>query len=386
MNLNYKKLILDAETEKIKDELKNAGSKLQEKASEPQGRLLSELSDMYDRTEENKARKVKTYLFKPYVWAPVLAVVIIAIVGFNMMNQPPVYMKYPDPIYYNLGGMESATGSSSMDVGIGSSSTSFAQPQATFKQRFIENLGQHAASPEDIAKAGSMLEKDVNVNIMLVKKVDSVELFAKTIFEPLGGYVQNIGQNNYYGDDNSFWVRGRIPADKMDLFRMSLKNFVGKDKYYQENLSAQSRTADIVVIDQNIKSVQDTINYLKAGIAKETDEVKKSALQKQLNQNNAYLKEREQTKKEILAQVNYVDVSLNAQTIPNFWSAKNINDIQNYFYGYESVSLWSQMLINALFVCIGALKILSWTFWAIIIVVWLIIRKRRKNKWLEQME
>lgn len=385
MGFNYKKFILDAETEKIKDELKNAGSKLQEKASEPQGRLLSELSDMYDRTEENRARKVKTYLFKPYVWAPALAVFVIAIITFTNLNNPPsqIYPNYYPDVYTYKGDISVAP--TAMDQGVGSSA-GFAAPQPTFKQRFIENLGQHAASPEDIAKAGSMLAKDVNVNIMLVKKVDSVELFAKTMFEPLGGFVGNIGQDNYYANRSTFWVRGKIPADKMDLFRMSLKNFVGNNKYYQENLSAQSRTSDIIVIDQNIKSVQDTISYLKTSIVKETDEVKKAALQKQLNQNNAYLKEREQTKKEILAQVNYVDVSLEVKTIPSFWSAENISDIQNYFYGYESVSLWSQMLINVLFVCIGVLKILSWTFWVIIIVVWLIIRKRRKNKWLEQME
>lgn len=383
--MNYKKIILDNETEKIKNDLKGFGAQVQTKAVEPKERLMSELSEMYDQTETNKSKKFLMTLSRPFVWIPAMSVSLVLICAMiiipQLINTSPDY--YGGPVYMN-DAQKTFSPNLIMDEGIGSAA-GIQSEQSTFKDVFIRNLGQHEASPEDVAKYGSLLAKDININILLTKETANVETFATMLYESAGGYVENIGQDSY-NSSKYFSVRGKIPADKIELFRAGLKNLVGSDKYYQENLNAQSRTADIVVIDQKIKDVENAIKSLQTKIANATDETQKSAWQKQLNQNRAYLAEREQTKKQIMADVNYIDVSLYARTIPSFWHAQNFSDIKQYFNGFETVSMWNQMSLNALFVFLAALKIFSWTFWAIAIVIWLIVRKRKKNKWLEQME
>ncbi|MFH0987828.1 MAG: DUF4349 domain-containing protein [Parcubacteria group bacterium] len=382
MKLNYKNFTLDNETEKIKENLQAIGAKLQEKSAEPKVRLMSELSDLYDRTSENKSRKFTMTLARPVVWMPAMAVSVTLIIAVLVLPfESSQVMKYNYPTY-------SGSGRVIMDEGIGASS-GIQSAQPTFKQVFINNLGQHEASPEDIAAKGSILSKDINVNILVTKQISDAEKFAKDSFEPFGGYVVSVGRENYYYNSNgnkNFWISGKIPADRMDAFRSALKIFIGKDKYYQETISAQSRTADIIVIDQKVKDVQAAIKSLQSSIARETDVAKLATLKTRLYQNQAYLTEREQTKKEIMAQVDFVDVSLNVQTIPSFWHSRSFSDVQRYFSGFEDVSLFGQLGINALFVCLVALKIFSYTFWAIGIVIWLIIRKRRQDKWLAQME
>ena len=84
--------------------------------------------------------------------------------------------------------------------------------------------------------------------------------------------------------------------------------------------------------------------------------------------------------------VEYVDIYLSIEIMPGFWKAKDIRSIKSLYKGFEEVSLWNNLLFNVLFVVIWFFRILSYTFWLIPIIIWLIIRKRRERKLLEELD
>lgn len=381
MKLDNKKF---EDIKETKGRLKEAGRELREKSTGSKDNLMLMLDEMYESTPENKKNKIKCFFKKGLVLAPVIgaAVIILAIAALEIINRP-----YSGPVY-----TKQYIESSSLDQDIfgrkapsdPSDIAGYSQ-SGTFKNKFLSLLGRHEAGPDEIAERGSILEKDLNIDLITTKKEDDAEKFAKNTFESLEGYVENIRQY-YYSHSKRIRINGKIPADKMEDLRQSLKDYVEKSNYYRENIKAQSRTEDIIVIEEKIKEVEESIEYLENAIEQETNQAKKEELQKKLEENRAYLQERQETEEEIMQRVEYVDVNLVIEIIPSFWKANDFKDIKRFYKGFEAASLWEKLLFNALLVAIWFFRILSYTFWLIPIAAWLIIRKRRKKRFLRELD
>ncbi len=390
---NIKKINPDEKELETKQELKNLGAQLAEHSANPQRKLEAELSDLYNSVPENKKSRLKSFFGKRLVVYPVLGLVVIifSVVMIKITDTKEVYdyaysgdsYDYSNPITTDEGFQFiqtcGITGCGS--AGLGSNKTTLLQKTATFKDKFLGALGYHEASPEAIAERGPILEQALNVSILTTEKTTETRKTVEHVFEDYGGYVIKITPSIYM--INAY---GKIPADRIDDLKNYLKDYAGKDKYYQENLSANSRTADVIAIEEKIKEVEDSIEYLKNAIAGETDPAKKQTLQKQLEETRAYLGEREETKENIMDRVEYVDVNINITSIPSFWKASRMSEIQKLYSGFNQISMWDKLIINVLHVIIIFLRILSYTFWIIPIVIWIIILRRRDKKLLEEME
>lgn len=407
MNKYNKKFNLNEKERSVKEELKKLGVDIQKLSAEPKERLSTILQEKYESVPENKWNKTKSYFKRPLILAPIAGLSVVVIFFFVMNALYPMsYTNYPylepasysdDSIHYSNKIGEPKAGPASVGGG-GEYGLMYLEKAATpsglkhsssptFKDKFLNLLGSHQADYQDIADRGAILEKDLNVKLITTQKEIDVELFARGTFESLGGYVENINQSSYYSAKNKrLFIQGKIPADKIDALRLALKNFVGKDKYYQEYLKAVSRTADVIVIEEKIKEVEKSIEYLEDAIAREANPKKKQQLQKQLIDNKNFLAEREQTQEKIMERVDFVDVGLNLRIIHSFWRAGGIDDIRLLYSGFENASIWDNLIINVLHIIIIFLKILSYTFWIIPIIVWIIIKKKRQKKFLAELD
>jgi len=405
MNKYNKKFNLNEKERSVKEELKGLGVDIQKSSAEPKEKLVAILQEEYESAPENKWNKIKCFFKHPLILAPISGLAIVVIFFFAMNALYPMnYTDYPylepayydDNIYYSneigelKSGPASVGGSRGGKYGLeqaGMAALSTYSGSPTFKDKFLNLLGSHKADYQDIADRGAILEKDLNVKLITTQKEIDAELFARGTFESLGGYVENINQNTYYSRKNKrMYIQGKVPADKIDALRLALKNFVGKDKYYEEYLKAVSRTADVIVIEEKIKEVEKNIEYLEDAIIRETNPAKKQELQKKLEENKAYLGERQQTQERIMERINFVDVSLDIRIINSFWQASNVNDIRFLYAGFEEASIWDNLIINVLHVIIIFLKILSYTFWIIPIIIWIIVLKKRQKRMLAELD
>ncbi len=221
MKDNNKKFILDKDMKSTKNSLKNLGEKFRDDAKDSQSESQSLLNEMYDKTPENKKNKFKAFFKKPLVYLPVagMAVLVLAFIALRSIYYVPSYIgesySKSTPLYLDEDTLFGVTPFSDT-AGAGYSS-------GTFKDKFLNTLGRHEASPDDIAEKGSILEKDLNIDIITTEKEDDVERFAKDIFESLDGYVENINQRNYRYSKR-LMIYGKIPAEKVDELRDKLKD------------------------------------------------------------------------------------------------------------------------------------------------------------------
>lgn len=366
------------EEEKIKNRLKEVGKSLRNK-SRADGQLSEILENVYE-TNEGKGRKgyVLAFLKKPLFLVPAgLVVIFFAVVVYKEFTYSPSY-DYP-----SYGGSWEGGGDISFWALESSTGSKYQAP--TFKQRFLSRLGQNEASPYEIAKRGPILEKDLNVEIMTDKK-DEASGVIQNAFTSLGGFVNSMNNDTSGQRRGRIYVYGKIPANNIEAFRILVKNFVGEEKYYREGMQAQSRTADMIEIEKKIKEVEESIKYLEDAINKETNPIKKAELEKKLADNRAFFTEREETKNQIEERVDFVDVKLTAIIFPKFWQASSIDDFKSIYVGFEEPTLLDKFKINATRILVLFIQILSYTFWLIPIIAWILWKRQKEKRLLEELE
>ena len=363
----------------LKDELKRFGEAARKKAEVSKGRIESAVEQIYETTEgKSKAGHIFPLIKKIVLIGVGVATVFVV---YSYVTTP----RYDRSVYDEMGGWEGAMGVQEMGLTV-TPRYKYKRPAPTFKDRFLGALGQHEASPYEIAKKGPILEKDMNVEMMTTKEKVETENFVQSAFQLAGGYVTQINPCNYCGKRGSLQVYGKVSIGNLEGFRAMLKNFIGEDKYYREDVTAQSRTADIIEIEKKIKEVEKSISYLEGAISRETDPKKKAELEKKLIDNRAFFTEREGTKEAIEERVNFVDVSLSVTFLPTFLKASTFDDFKLLYLGFAQPSMFDKFKINTTRVLVILLQILSYTFWIIPIFVWLWWRKRRIKKMLEELE
>ncbi len=371
------------EEEKIKSGLKDVGKSLRDKSRAADDRLGEMLENVYETSEgKGEIGYVLSFFKKPLFLVPAgLVVIFFAVIIYNVYKEFTYNPSYNYPSYggsWEGGGDRYFGGASEMSVG-----ASYQPP--TFKQRFLSRLGQNEASPYEIAKRGPILEKDLNVEIMTDKK-DEASGMIQNAFTSLGGFISSINNDTASQRRGRIYAYGKIPANNIEAFRILIKDFAEEEKYYREGIQAKSRTADMIEIEKKIKEVEDSVKYLEDAIKKEADPVKKAGLEKKLADNQAYLGEREETKKGIEERVEFVDVKLTAIVFPKFWQASSIDDFKSIYVGFEEPTLLDKFKINATRVLVIFLQIFSYTFWLIPIIILVWWRKRKEKGLLEELE
>ena len=365
------------EEKEIKGNLKEIGQSLKNSSRATDNKLGEMLESVYETSAgKGKIGYVFGFFKKPLVWVPAVAVIL-----FMVANSATLFR--PTKIYD--GGYYSDSGNIDFGVPMGMSESSSYKTSTTFRQRFLNRLGQNEASPYEIAQRGPILEKDLNVEIMTNQK-DAASAVIQNAFTSLGGFISSINNDTAGQRRGRIYAYGKIPANNIEAFRILIKNFAEEDKYYREGMQAQSRTADMIEIDKKIKEVEKSIKYLEDAISRETDSTKKAILEKQLADNQAFSNEREETKKQIQERVDFVDVRLTAIIFPEFWKASSINDLKSIYVGFEEPTLLDKFKINATRVLIFFIQILSYTFWMIPIIVWVWWKKRKTKEILNELE
>lgn len=377
-----KKFKLDSEEKKIKNNLQQLGEKIRIRAKDSGPQTKQILEQTYVATEGKGAIGYFTNFLKRPAFAVSAILLVLVFVGYyRLFIYRPMRSVLDDPYYNYSGGWsegESLAGPSMQSTGVG-------RTAPTFKEKFLSALGSHEASPYEIAKRGPLLEKDLNVEIMTDKK-DEADSIIKDAFQTTGGYINRIEPCNSCSRRGTLTVYGKVPADNLESFKAMIKSFVGETKYYREGLNAQSRTADIIAAEKSIKEVEDSIGYLEDALTRETDLKKKAELEKKLADDRAFLAEREETKKQIEERVEFADVYLSVTFLPTFWKASSFEDFKLIYLGFEQPSLLDQFKINATRVMIFLLRLLSYTFWLIPIVIWFWWRRRGEQSLLDELE
>lgn len=373
---------INEQDKNLKAKLKHLGMTAQKASNASKERIRPIVAQTYDATENKSGFfniNISIFsLLKKCAFAGV-GVAILFIAYKLYVGKPS---QYPGP-YYPAGDIYSEGMGVEMGLTGGIGGRKYQAP--TFKQRFLNKLGQHEASPYEIVQRGPILEKDLNVEIITTKK-DVAESFVQNSFQSVGGYVTRMDPCNNCGKRGGLRVYGKVPANGLDGFRAMIKNFVEEDKYYREGMTAQSRTADIIEIEKRIKEVEESIQYLQGAISRENDPQKKAELEKKLADSRAFFVEREQTKKTIEEKVEFVDVYLNVTFLPTFFKASSFNDFKLLYLGFNDPSMLDKFKINATRVVVIFLQILSYTFWIIPIAIWFWWRKRKINALLSEMD
>lgn len=377
----------------LKNELKTLGHKLQSQSKDFGNEFKSVLESEYEKKQSKNgshAKAVKVKFSRPFglgrLLAPagiVLGLILIVWtissytlkLGQNVESDiafKSTISEEQEEIDYSQGMI------AEMSLGDAANSRRFGSLR-TFRNRFLDALGQHQASPQDIAERGTLLEQDIKIGLISPKK--DCEQYVENIFQSLGGFVENIHQS--YNRQNSFTFKGKVPSVNIEALRIMLKDYAGAEKYYQEFAYAESRTADIIKIEEETKKVEDAIEYLKGAIATEQNSTKKTELEQKLQENLSYLAERQATGKDIQDRIDYADVTINLTKIPSWHQAKSFQELKTALSGFNDLTIGGQIILNILFGLVIIISILSYTFWILIIVgVWLIWRKRKtKEKW-----
>ncbi|MFH1713084.1 MAG: hypothetical protein ABH896_02770 [Candidatus Jacksonbacteria bacterium] len=357
-NFNLK---LNKEEIELKDNLKSMGQKLQKDSHEFGVKLKSVLESEYGK-KENRHQIIKVG-FKQALWGKRLLVGGMA--GLVLICIVWTISSYTLQVGQDIG----APKERQIDLErkfLGNSA-------GTFKERFLDKLGQHQASPEEIAKRGAMLEQDLNISLISSKK-DSKE-FAQNIFDKLGGFVERVDQNKY---QNAIIITGKIPAANLEALRIMLKDYAEKDKYYQEFMEAVNRTADMIKAEDETRLVEDGIEYLKGAIAREQDPKKQELLRQKLEENLAYLGERQSIEKKIEDMVDYADISITLIKIPSLIKAHSWQELKTVYAGFNNLDFSGRIVLNILMALVVLILIFSYTFWLVIpLGLWLILRHRR---------
>lgn len=397
---------ISEEARTLKNELKKIGEAAQKEAQESSGRLVAAVEERYENTEGKGKIGYVFPLVKKFVLAGV-GIFLLFVIFVVIYDATMVRVQYGGPyeIPYSGSGIYEEAGSGTLSDGgvsrkiemggqefsvedfIGYSAAPPAlAPVPTFKDRFLGALGRHEASPYEIAKRGPLLEKDLNVDIMTTKKKEETENFVQSAFQSVGGYVTQVNPCDHCGKRGGLRVYGKVPVNSLEGFRAMLKNFIGEDKYYREGITAQSRTADIIEIEKKIKEVEESVKYLEGAISRETDPTKKAELETKLADNKAFFVEREATKKAIEEKAEFVDVYLNATFLPTFFKASSFDDFKLLYIGFEQPTLMDEFKINATRITVFFLRILSYTFWLIPIIIWIWWKRRKEKGLFEELE
>lgn len=412
------RMILTDEDKKLKDELHALGAKLQGNAEASEKSFLSTLEKEYERAEEGSFwMRILGMARRPLVFMSVALGVLIILVNVSTRAVYP-----PVPLYEKTGlsGVTRGGGTSGGGIGpasIGDLGGSSVEPtfdnsaqgsieqsieeeaisgrvsalsqsgfsrRPTFKERFLNRLGQHEASPDEVASRPQVFEQDMHADLMTTRKEDEVRSSVRIAFESLGGFVNTISSYPYR--TKSIHISGKVPVRSLEAFRIMMKDFVQDPKYYRESMAVYNRTSDVVVIEDEWKKVEEAIAYLEEALARETDPQKRSSLERQLATHRARLREREKTKEAIIDRVEYADVSLTVQLLPTFWRANSLNDFRQLYVGFNEPTLLDKFKINSTAVALFILHVLSYLFW-LIPIVWLWWRKsHRAEPLLDELE
>lgn len=378
----------------LKDNLKSMGQKLQKDGHEFGVKLKSTLESEYEKKEDSRHQIIKVN-FKRALWGKRL--LVGSITGLVLIGIVWTISSYTLQVGQDIGGELETPGESDApkerQTNLGQSAMptdKLGEPKSakstisgflgnsanTFKERFLDKLGQHQASPEEIAKRGALLEQNLNISLISSKK-DSEE-FAQSIFAKLGGFVERVDQDKY---QNAIIITGKIPAANLESLRIMLKDYVKKDKYYQEFIEAVSRTADMIKAEEETRLVEDSIEYLKGAIANEQDQKKQELLRQKLEENLAYLVERQSIEKEIENMVDYADISITLIKIPSLIKVRSWQELKTVYVGFDDLDFGGRIVLNILMALVVLILIFSYTFWIVIpLGLWLILRRRSPSK------
>lgn len=377
---------------RLKDELRAMGQDFQSRAQTSQEKFEPTIAKLYDETTAApvapRARRsfaMFGWLRQPLIAVPVALVALIAIVSsMRQYRAQPVPMPAPADTSVVRGvpfGL-SPQASSGVEVdfeeaapqGLG---TRTLPSLRTFKERFLERLGQHEASPADIASRPQVFEQDVNIDLIATKPAAEVQEKVGSAFTSLGGFVEST-RLDPRGRKANIRVHGKVPTSNVEALKILLRNFAEEDEYYREATVAYNRTADIVAIEREAEKVEESIAYLERALARETDPTRRPALERKIEQHRSLLRERGATKEGILDRVEYVDVVLNITVIPSFWHASSLQDFRQLYVGFGQPTLLDQLKINATAIVLLVLHALSYFFWLIPIVWWIWWRKNHR--------
>ena len=385
-------LQLNKEELELKNKLKSMGQKLQKDSHESGVKLKSVLESEYGKKEDR--HQIIKVNFRQALWGKRLLIggmsslVLIGIVW--TISSYTLHVGQDIGGELEMPGELDASPERQIDLGQGRVSTDKLGETAkstvseflgnssigTFKERFLDKLGQHQASPEEIAKRGALLEQDLNISLISSKK-DGAE-FAQSTFTKLGGFVERVDQDKY---QNSIIITGKIPAANLESLRVMLKDYVKKDKYYQEFIQAVSRTADIIKAAEETRLVEDSIEYLKGAIASEQNQKKQELLRQKLEENLAYLGERQSIEKEIENLVDYADISITLIKIPSLIKVRSWQELKTVYAGFDDLDFGGRIVLNVLMALVVLILIFSYTFWLVIpLGLWLILRRRSPSK------
>lgn len=393
---------LTDEEKKIKDALQGLGSRIQKDAEASENAFLSKIEELYDRTESGSFwMRVINAIRRPrsLILVPVGLVTLVLVVQFLKY---PMYTPMPVPVSvgHRSGGLEASLGGSSTsfappsdtvspdsivseesflsEAGF-SGSTSALGRRPTFKERFLNTLGRHEASPEEVVSRPQFFEQDVHADLMTTKEENEVRIFMKVAFESLGGFVETI--NAYPYRTRSVRISGKVPAQNLQAFKIMMQDFAKEPKYYQESAAIYNRTSDIVAIEDEREKVEKAIAYLEESLARETDPQKRASLERQLTTHRARLRERDATREAIEDRVEYADVSLTIQLLPTFWRASSFSDFEHLYVGFGTPSLLDSVKIAITQVFVVLVRALGYLIW-IAPLVWLWWRKSHRAKGL----
>ena len=355
--------------EHVKDELKSFGRFLRHKNPEHQARLRAQLQNREPRLS---TPRVSSFGFTHRVF-PTLSFAVIAFLAVVSVVYQPSYNigNVPVAVLETDGNLE-ASEFMSDSTGLSASSPS------TFRNTFLRNLGKNQVPQSEIDAYRSahedLFEEDVQINL-LSKEKDAVKDVMRLI-EERGGFIEKRQQTR----KDFATMTARIPKGELSSLRDDLRDFVKSDAFYFETSQAQNRTADVIVIDEKVQEVERAIVVLEEKLATENDPDTIKALNQELAQHYAYLKERQSTKETIMERVEYVDLSIAISTIASWWSADSYRDVHRSIAGYESPGFLARLSINALFVITRVLIFFSYTFWFLIpLVVWRALRRKRTS-------
>lgn len=393
-----KKLHLSQEDLQMKKDLQELGLQMRNKAKDSQAAAQAKIFRAYRATETGK-RSAWSFVSRPFVITPVLVVAGLLLMVF-VKNQVRYATLTADS--YPSRGMElfESTGSASiapesgplgMDGGVGFApqATEFVRSplgyseRRTFKDRFLDSLGRHEAAPDEIAKRGPMFEQDLNAR-MITKNSDVVDEVEKSITS-LKGYVSHIDRSLQNGT-GYVSIQGQVPAEHLEAFRITLKSLAGNGKYYQERISAQSRTADMIAIEDETKKVENSITYLKDAIARETNLQHKADLERQLTVHEARLREREKTQASVSDRIEFADVYIDLTVLPSFWRTHSYAQMKMRFAGFNEPSITELFKINGSRVLVALLRLLSYTFWIIPFILLWWFKSYRAKGLLQELE
>ena len=353
----------------IKEDLKDFASSVQ---TSNESHRLSLRAKLERESSSSSTVAKKRFAWMKFVVMPTSALAVLVLLVVTSVPRDTVddlvYMPEPAGI----------AGSLSESADLESTASYMTVPSSkTFYERFLDGLGSNTASIEDSDayrdEYGNLLEEDISFKMLAHD--ESVHQNIDELFTIVDGSIVSI--NDFSEDIRE--IQGSIPTDKKDFFIEELTEFVKNDNFITKISTAESRIADVVVIDEKILEVEEAIAALEEELTRDHTEEGRLSLEAQLQDLKNFLEERNDVKEEILNRVEMIDVVLRIEMVPKWGSATTLSELERSWYGFEDPSMFQQLFLNALFVLLKILLVLSYTFWLIVpLFIWHVWKRKER--------